>query len=100
MVLAFAAEEGSGVEQFLPGDATNFCRRCSVLQQIDVSGQGPPALDIDDENLPWSPLCLLPSLLLPLKRHRLSILHHDPPGWALWDVLFECVLSWWFSGRS
>ena len=93
MVLAYAAEEDSGVEQFLPGGATDFCRRYSVLQQIDASARGPPALDIDDEDLPWSPLCLLPSLLPPLKRHRLSIPHHDPPGWALWDVLFECVSS-------
>lgn len=93
MVLVFAAEEDSGVEQFPLGDATNFCRRYSVLQQIDASGQGPPALDIDDENLPWSPLCLLPSLLLPLKRHHQSIPHHDLPGWVLWDVLSGCVLS-------
>ena len=93
MVLAFAAGEELGVEQFLPGDATDFCHRYWVLQQIDASGRGPLALDTDDENLPWSPLCLLPSLLPLLKRHRLNIPHHDPPGWALWDVLFGCVLS-------
>ena len=94
MVLAFAAEEDSGVEQFLRGDATGFCRRYSVLQQIDASGRGPPALDIVDETLLYSPLYLPPSLLRPLKRHRPSTPHHDPPGWALQDVLFEYVLSW------
>lgn len=97
--MAFVAGEDLGVGPFLPADAKDFCCSGSVPQPIDSFDRGPPALDKEAENLPCLPQYLLRALLL-LRRPHPNIQHPDPHGWVLRDVLFGCVLSWWFFGRK
>lgn len=99
MGLAFAAGQDLDVGPFLQGDAKGFCCIGSVSQRIDSSDQRPPAPDEEAGDLLCSLRHLLRAHLHP-RRHHPSTQHPDPPGWVLQDVLFECVLSWWFSGRS
>lgn len=95
--MAFAVGEDLGVGPFPQEDAKDFYYSGLVPQPIDSSDEGLPAFD-KAEHLPYFPRHLLQALLL-LRLHHLNTLHPDPLGWVPRDVLFECVLSWWFFGR-
>lgn len=88
------------VGPFPQGDAKDFDCIGSVPWPAYLSDQCPLALGRGEAvTLP----CYLQYLLQApphRRRHHPSNRHPDPLGWVLRDVLSECVLSWWFSGRT
>lgn len=98
--MAFLAGGDLGVGPFLQEDATNFFYIGSVPQLIDSSDRGPSIPDKEAENLLCSLRCLLQAPLRPRHHHPPNTRHPDRLELVLQDAPFECVLSWWFSGRS